>query len=268
MLEIKSISKTFAKGTVNEHTAIQDMSLSLADGDFVTVVGSNGAGKSTLFNAICGSFMVDKGHIILDGEEITYKSEHARAKMIGRVFQDPMKGTAPNMTIEENLALAYTRAGGRARPFARALTKKKADFFRENLSRYNMGIEDRMKTKIGLLSGGQRQVVTLLMCTLSIPKLLLLDEHTAALDPATAERVMDITKQIVKENNITTMMITHNLNQSLSTGTRTIMLDAGEIILDLSGEERDNMTMDDLIKMYSMKKQKAFDNDRILLANN
>ena len=176
-----------------------------------------------------------------------------------------MKGTAPNMTIEENLALAYTRASKQS-PFSRAITKKKIQFFRENLSRYNMGIEDRMKTKIGLLSGGQRQVVTLLMCTLSIPKLLLLDEHTAALDPATAEKVMDITKTIVQENNITTMMITHNLKQSLTTGTRTIMLDSGEIILDLSGEERKNTTMEDMIKMYSIKKQKEFDNDRILLS--
>lgn len=266
MLEVKNISKVFAKGTVNEHVAIKNMSLSLEDGEFVTVVGSNGAGKSTLFNAICGSFLVDSGHIFLDNEEITYKSEHARAKMIGRVFQDPMRGTAPNMTIEENLALAYTRSQKHSSPFSRALTKKKAEFFRENLARYNMGIEDRMKTKIGLLSGGQRQVVTLLMCTLSIPKLLLLDEHTAALDPATAKRVMEITKQIVSENNITTMMITHNLNQSLNTGSRTIMLGSGEIILDLSGKERENMTIDDMIKMYSAKKQKEFDNDRILLS--
>lgn len=266
MLEINNISKTFAKSTVNEHTAINHMSLNLKDGDFVTVVGSNGAGKSTLFNAICGTFMVDKGNILLDGEDITFKSEHARAKLIGRVFQDPMKGTAPNMTIEENLALAYSRASKGSNPFARAITKKKVEFFRENLARYNMGIEDRMKTKIGLLSGGQRQVVTLLMCTLSIPKLLLLDEHTAALDPATAQKVMDITKTIVSENNITTMMITHNMKQSLTTGTRTIMLDSGEILLDLSGDERDNMTMEDMIKMYSMKKQKEFDNDRILLS--
>ena len=265
MLDIQNISKTFEKGTVNEHVAINNLSLKLEDGEFVTVVGSNGAGKSTLFNAICGSFMVDEGHIFLDDMDITYKSEHSRAKMIGRVFQDPMKGTAPNMTIEENLALAYTRASKQS-PFSRAITKKKIQFFRENLARYNMGIEDRMKTKIGLLSGGQRQVVTLLMCTLSIPKLLLLDEHTAALDPATAEKVMDITKTIVQENNITTMMITHNLKQSLTTGTRTIMLDSGEIILDLSGEESKNTTMEDMIKMYSMKKQKEFDNDRILLS--
>lgn len=266
MLEIKNVSKTFAKGTVNEHCALKEVNLHLAKGDFVTVVGSNGAGKSTLFNAVCGTFITDNGQIVLDGEDITFMSEHHRARMIGRVFQDPMKGTAPNMTIEENLALAYTRSQKNISPFAAAITKKKVAFFRESLSRYNMGIEDRMKTKIGLLSGGQRQVVTLLMCTLSVPKLLLLDEHTAALDPATAERVMEITKQIVSENNITTMMITHNLNQSLTTGNRTIMLDSGEIILDLQGTERDNLTMDELIKMYSMKKQKAFDNDRMLLS--
>lgn len=266
MLEITNITKVFEKGTVNEHIAIENLSLTLKDGEFVTLVGSNGAGKSTLFNAICGTFMVDGGKILLDGDDITFKSEHARAKVIGRVFQDPMKGTAPNMTIEENLALAYTRSERHSSPFARAITKKKIAFFKENLARYHMGIEDRMKTKIGLLSGGQRQVVTLLMCTLSIPKLLLLDEHTAALDPATAEKVMEITKTIVEENKITTMMITHNLKQSLSTGTRTIMLDAGEIILDVSGEERASMTMEDLILMYSQKKQKDFDNDRILLS--
>lgn len=267
MLAIQNITKAFEKGTVNEHVAIKDMSLSLKKGEFVTVVGSNGAGKSTLFNAICGSFLVDGGHIFLDNEDITYKSEHKRAREIGRVFQDPMKGTAPNMTIEENLALAYTRSERHANPFSSAITKKKIAFFQENLARYHMGIEDRMKTKIGLLSGGQRQVVTLLMCTLSVPKLLLLDEHTAALDPATAEKVMEITKTIVAENNITTMMITHNLKQSLTTGSRTIMLDTGEIILDVSGKERENMTMEDLIQMYSMKKQKEFDNDRILLSS-
>lgn len=266
MLDIEHISKTFAKGTVNEHKALSDLSLHLDNGEFVTIVGSNGAGKSTLFNAICGTFITDSGTIKLDGSDITFMSEHQRARMIGRVFQDPMKGTAPNMTIEENLALAYTRSQKSKSPFSSAITRKKVEFFRENLARYNMGIEDRMKTKIGLLSGGQRQVVTLLMCTLSVPKLLLLDEHTAALDPATAETVMEITKKIVNENNITTLMITHNLTQSLTTGTRTIMLDSGDIILDISGEERANMTMDELVKMYSMKKNKAFDNDRMLLS--
>ncbi|MCD8153159.1 MAG: ATP-binding cassette domain-containing protein [Clostridiales bacterium] len=266
MLNIQNVTKTFEKGTVNEHVAIRNLSLSLKKGEFVTIVGSNGAGKSTLFNAICGSFLPDCGHILLDGKDITYEKEYKRAHDIGRVFQDPMKGTAPNMTIEENLALAYTRSVTRANPFSTAITRKKTELFRENLARYNMGIEDRMKTRIGLLSGGQRQVVTLLMCTLSVPKLLLLDEHTAALDPATAEKVMEITKTIVSENQITTLMITHNLNQSLSTGTRTIMMDEGEIILDIAGEERDRMTMEDLIRMYSMKRQKDFDNDRILLA--
>ncbi|MCD8020782.1 MAG: ATP-binding cassette domain-containing protein [Clostridiales bacterium] len=267
MLEIRDITKIFDKGTVNEQIAIKDISLTLQDGEFVTIVGSNGAGKSTLFNAICGGFLVDGGHIFLDGENITFQSAHERARKIGRVFQDPMRGTAPNMTIEENLALAYARSGTRTNPFARAINKKNVDFFRESLSRYHMGIEDRMKTKIGLLSGGQRQVVTLLMCTLSVPRLLLLDEHTAALDPATAEKVMEITKSIVEENKLTTMMITHNLNQSLTTGSRTIMMDSGEIILDISGEEREHMTMDQMINMYSMKRQKDFDNDRILLSS-
>ena len=265
MLKVTDVKKTFFKGTVNEKKAIRGSSLTLNDGDFCTVIGSNGAGKSTLLNLIAGALIPDEGLIEIDGKDVTRMPEYKRAKYIGRVFQDPMKGTAPNMTIEENLALAYTRASKQS-PFSRAITKKKIQFFRENLARYNMGIEDRMKTKIGLLSGGQRQVVTLLMCTLSIPKLLLLDEHTAALDPATAEKVMDITKTIVQENNITTMMITHNLKQSLTTGTRTIMLDSGEIILDLSGEERKNTTMEDMIKMYSIKKQKEFDNDRILLS--
>ena len=262
MLELQNISYLVDD---DNKEILRDINLAF-DEKFVAITGPNGSGKSTLAKIIAGILKPTSGKILLDGEDITFKSEHARAKLIGRVFQDPMKGTAPNMTIEENLALAYTRAGKKNSPFKRAITKKQTAFFRENLARYNMGIEDRMKTKIGLLSGGQRQVVTLLMCTLSIPKLLLLDEHTAALDPATAERVMEITKEIVVENNITTMMITHNLNQSLTTGNRTIMLDSGEIILDLSGEERDNMTMDDLIKMYSAKKQKAFDNDRILLS--
>ena len=231
------------------------------------LMGPSGSGKSITLKCIAGVETADSGRIVLDGK-ILYDSEKKidlppQKRKIGYLFQG--YALFPNMTIEENLALAYTRASKQS-PFSRAITKKKIQFFRENLARYNMGIEDRMKTKIGLLSGGQRQVVTLLMCTLSIPKLFLLDEHTAALDPATAEKVMDITKTIVQENNITTMMITHNLKQSLTTGTRTIMLDSGEIILDLSGEERKNTTMEDMIKMYSMKKQKEFDNDRILLS--
>ena len=264
MLDVNNVTKVFSKGTVNEHTALNNLSLHLDKGDFVTIVGSNGAGKSTLFNAVCGSFLCDSGKIILDNEDITYKKEHKRAREIGRVFQDTMKGTAPDMTIEENLALAYSK--GRRRIFQSAVNDKMRKFFKEQLARYNMGLEDRLKNKVGLLSGGQRQVVTLLMCTLAVPKLLLLDEHTAALDPATAEKVMEITKQIVAENNITTMMITHNLSQALTTGNRTIMMDSGEIILDIPYNERKNMNRDDLLQMYSMKKREALDNDRILFS--
>ena len=191
--------------------------------------------------------------------------EYKRASFIGRVFQDPMKGTSPNLTIEENLALAYTRSKGSA--FRKALNKKDTAFFRESLARYNMGLEDRMKTKVGLLSGGQRQVVTLLMCTLVPPKLLLLDEHTAALDPATSEKIMEITKTIVEEHHLTTMMITHNLNQAMLTGNRTIMMDSGNIILDIDQEQRSKMTLNDLLEMYSQKSKKVFDNDRMLLTN-
>ena len=255
MLEIKNVSKTFAKDTVNEHKALNNINLTLNDGEFVTIVGSNGAGKSTLFNMICGTFEQDKGRIILDGKDISFMPEHKRARLVGRVFQDPMKGTAPNMTIEENLALAYSQAIG----------KKKREYFREHLARFDMGLEDRMKTKIGLLSGGQRQVVTLLMCTIVTPKLLLLDEHTAALDPVTADKVMKITNDIVRENNITTMMITHNMSQALVTGTRTIMMDSGEIIIDLDSVTRKEMNVSDLLKLYREREMKEFDNDRMLL---
>ena len=264
MLDIQNISKTFEKGTVNEHVAINNLSLKLEDGEFVTVVGSNGAGKSTLFNAICGSFMADEGHIFLDDMDITYKSEHSRAKMIGRVFQDPMKGTAPNMTIEENLALAYTRASKQS-PFSRAITKKKIQFFRENLARYNMGIEDRMKTKIGLLSGGQRQVVTLLMCTLSIPKLLLLDEHTAALDPKTSDMVMNLTRKIVEEQELTTLMITHNMEHAIEYGNRLVMLYHGKIVVDVRGEEKKNLTVAELMDLFHKNSGQALNDDALVL---
>lgn len=263
MLKIESATKTFYKGTPQEHTALRQLSLELKRGEFVTIVGSNGAGKSTLFNAICGSFMLDMGAVILDGKDITYQPDYRRAKSIGRVFQDPMKGTAPNLTIEENLALAYSRK--KRNPFAPAIQAKDAEMFRERLASMKMGLEDRMKTKVGLLSGGQRQVVTLLMCTLNLPKLLLLDEHTAALDPQTSEKIMEITNTVVRENQLTTMMITHNLNAALRTGTRTVMMDEGEIILDISGEEREKMTLNDLLEMYSQKSKKSFDNDRMLL---
>lgn len=263
MLELINVSKTFAPKTVNEHIALRNINLSLKKGEFVTIVGSNGAGKSTLFNMICGTYIQDTGKITLDGQDISFMPEHKRAKLIGRVFQDPMKGTAPNMTIEENLALAYSRAGSSF--LSHAVSKKKREFFREEVSKFNMGLEDRMKTKIGLLSGGQRQVVTLLMCTIVTPKLLLLDEHTAALDPVTADKVMDITNKIVKENNITTMMITHNMSQALKTGTRTIMMDSGEIIIDLDNDARKEMTVTDLLKLYRERENKDFDNDRMLL---
>lgn len=265
MLTLNGLRKTFNPGTVNEKIALDGVSLHMEAGDFATIVGSNGAGKSTLFNTIAGTFLPDSGTITLDGRDITKLPDYRRSKQIGRLFQDPLKGTAPHMTIEENLALAYTRSGEHTSMFSRAITKEKVKFFRENLARYNMGIEDRMKTKIGLLSGGQRQVVTLLMCTLSVPKLLLLDEHTAALDPETAKKVMEITKQIVSENHITTMMITHNLQQALDTGNRTIMMDSGEIVFDISGKKREQMTVKDLVALFAEKRKKELTNDRMML---
>ena len=263
MLEIKNLSKTFLKGTPNEHKALDGISLSLDNGEFVTVIGSNGAGKSTLFNAIAGEFLCDGGKIVLDGKNITYQKEYIRAKDIGRLFQDPMRGTAPDLTIEENLALVYSKA---TRPiFSPALKKRDVEFFREKLLKLNMGLEDRLKTKMGQLSGGQRQAVTLMMSTLVTPKLLLLDEHTAALDPLTAEKVLDITQRIVAENSITTMMITHNIKSALKLGTRTIMLECGKTVLDLKGDERNNMTVQDLLGLYRQKSGKELDNDRMLL---
>lgn len=263
MLEIKNLSKTFLKGTPNEHKALDGISLSLDKGEFVTVIGSNGAGKSTLFNAIAGEFLCDGGKIVLDEKNITYQKEYIRAKDIGRLFQDPMRGTAPDLTIEENLALVYSKATRRL--FSPALKKRDVEFFREKLLKLNMGLEDRLKTKMGQLSGGQRQAVTLMMSTLVTPKLLLLDEHTAALDPLTAEKVLDITQRIVAENSITTMMITHNIKSALKLGTRTIMLECGKSVLDLNGDERNNMTVQDLLGLYRQKSGKELDNDRMLL---
>lgn len=263
MLTLKNISKTFNPGTANEKRALNDLTLRLDAGEFVTIIGSNGAGKSTMFNAICGTFPIDSGAIFLDGKNITGLPDYKRASIIGRVFQDPMKGTAPNMTIEENLALAYAK--GTRGPLAFALNKKESSFLRDSLAEFGMGLEDRMKTKVGLLSGGQRQVVTLLMCTIVPPKLLLLDEHTAALDPATAQKVMEITKLLVERHHLTTMMITHNMSAALTTGTRTIMMDDGEILFDMSGEQRANTTLDGLLGMYSAKKNQTFDTDRMLM---
>lgn len=264
MLELQNITKTFLKGTPNAHTALCDLSLHLHDGDFVTVIGSNGAGKSTLFNAVAGTFLCDSGKILLDNENITYQKEHLRAKNIGRIFQDPMKGTAPDLTVEENMSLAYSKATRNI--LSSAHRKKDMDYFREKLEKLDMGLETRMRTKMGQLSGGQRQAVTLLMSTMVTPKLLLLDEHTAALDPVTAQKVMEITKEIVKEHNITTMMITHNINQALQTGNRTIMLASGRIVLDLQGEAREKMTLPELLESYKEKAGKVLDNDRMLLS--
>lgn len=267
MLQLIDISKTFNPNTVNEKKALNHLNLTLEDGDFATIIGSNGAGKSTMFNAICGTFFVDEGGVILDGEDITYVKEHHRSKYIGHLFQDPMKGTAPNMSIEENLALAYLRASKERSKFFSRITKKEKDMFRERLSLLNMGLEDRMKNPVGLLSGGQRQALTLLMATLVTPKILLLDEHTAALDPATAEKVLDLTKRIVKENNITCLMITHNMQSALDLGNRTIMMDSGNIVLDVKGEERAHMTVDDMLEQFKEGVGKNLDNDRILLSN-
>lgn len=265
MLSIKGISKTFNPGTPNEKKAISDLSLHLNKGDFVTIIGSNGAGKSTLFNAIGGTFYVDSGSIELDGKNITFQPEHRRARTVGRLFQDPLKGTAPNMTIEENLALAFLRSSKGKAPFSR-ISKKDKELFKERLSRLNMGLEDRMRQPVGLLSGGQRQALTLLMATMVTPQLLLLDEHTAALDPGTADKVLELTREIVAEESITCMMITHNMSQALELGNRTLMMANGGIVLDVAGEERAGLTVDDLLARFKAGTGKDLDNDRILLS--
>jgi putative ABC transport system ATP-binding protein len=263
MLEIAHARKTFQAGTVNEHIALDDFTLTLSPGEFVTIVGSNGAGKSSLFNALGGTFFLDSGVIRLDGRDITWMTEHKRASLIGRIFQDPLKGTAPDMTIEENLSLAYTRK--KVFGLSAGVRKKDVDIFRERLRAFGMGLEDRMKTRVGLLSGGQRQALTLLMATIANPRLLLLDEHTAALDPVAAKKVMAITREIVEGEQLTTLMITHNLQSALKTGTRTIMLEAGRLILDIAGQERTDMTVTRLMELYSQKGAAPLDNDRLLL---
>lgn len=265
MLDIFSVSKTFYPGTVNAKTALSGLSLHLDAGDFVTIIGSNGAGKSTLFNAIAGGFYADEGAILLDGQDITFLPEYQRSRVIGRLFQDPLKGTAPGMTIEENLALAYLRSTKGSAPFAR-ISKKDKNFFRERLSLLDMGLEDRMKQPVGLLSGGQRQALTLLMATLIPPKLLLLDEHTAALDPGTAEKVLSLTKEIVERDHITCLMITHNMKQALELGNRTLMMADGNIVLDVGGDERRSMTTEDLLARFKAGAGHELDNDRILLS--
>lgn len=263
MLELKGLEKTFLKGSANERRVLSGIDLKLDDGEFVTVIGSNGAGKSTLFNAVAGSFFCDRGRILLDGRDITYLGEHKRAKFISRVFQDPMKGTAPDMTVAENVALAYARNKLSMASFA--LTKKNIGIFKDALSVFGMGLEDRMSTKVGLLSGGQRQAVTLLLATINTPRLLLLDEHTAALDPVTAEHILEITRRIVSERGITTMMITHNIASALSMGSRTLMLENGGIVLDISGPERDRLDVNGLLALYREKCGRELTNDRMLL---
>ena len=261
MLKISHISKTFDPGTVNEKKAIDDLSLHLEPGDFVTIIGSNGAGKSTLFNAVAGSFLTDSGSIVLDGRDMTFMPEFKRAKVIGRLFQDPMRGSAPGMTIEENLALA-AGSGGWFSHMSGSDKKR----FRDRLALLDMGLEDRMRQPVGLLSGGQRQALTLLMATMNPPSLLLLDEHTAALDPGTAEKVLKLTRDIVSEHKITTMMVTHNMNQALELGNRTLMMDGGSIVLDIQGKEREGLTVRDLLLKFKAGAGKALDNDRILLS--
>ena len=261
MLTLKNISKTFNPGTVNEKTAIRDLSLHLDRGDFVTIIGANGAGKSTLFNAIAGSFFTDAGSIELDGEDITFTPEFRRARTIGRLFQDPMLGSAPGMTIEENLALAAGHGG-----WLSHVSRAEKQAFRDRLALLDMGLEDRMKQPVGLLSGGQRQALTLLMATMNPPKLLLLDEHTAALDPGTAEKVLALTKSIVSEGKLTCLMITHNMQSALDLGNRTLMMDAGNIILDIGGEERKGLTVEDLLRRFKAGVGKDLDNDRMLLS--
>ena len=266
LLTVAGISKTFAPGTVHQKKALEEVALSLVPGDFAAIIGSNGAGKSTLFGAVAGSFYPDRGRVLLDGEDITFLPEHKRARKIGRLFQDPLKGTAPHMTIEENLALAYLRAGGKTSPFS-IVGKRDRDYFRERLAALGLGLEDRMKAPVGLLSGGQRQALTLLMATLVTPKLLLLDEHTAALDPATAEKVLELTRSMVAEHQITCLMVTHNMRQALELGSRTLMMSGGRIVLDVSGEERAGMTVEDLLARFKAGTGTDLDNDRMLLSD-
>ena len=263
MLKLENICLTFNPGTVNEKKALENLSFHLPQGDFVTILGSNGAGKSTLFNTIAGTYLPDSGKVWLDGRDITGLPDYKRSKEIGRLFQDPLKGTAPTMTIEENLALAYLRANHATSPFS-MISKQDRDDFRDRLKMLGLGLEDRMKQPVGLLSGGQRQALTLLMATLVTPKILLLDEHTAALDPGTAEIVLELTRKIVAENNITCLMITHNLASALALGNRTIMMADGKILLDLKQEQREGLTPDDLLKMF---RSQGLDNDRILFSN-
>ncbi len=266
MLRVEHITKIFNRGTVNEKKALGGLSLTLESGDFATVVGSNGAGKSTLFNAIAGSFYVDEGSIYLDGEDITFLPEHKRSRSIGRMFQDPLRGTAPRMTIEENLALAALCAQQKRGFALRGISKLEREKLRDYLALLNMGLEDRMKQPVGLLSGGQRQAMTLLMATVITPKLLLLDEHTAALDPAAAENILRLTREIVTDRNLTCLMVTHNMKHALEMGNRTLMMDGGAVVLDIRGAEREGLTVGDLLERFRQGAGKELDDDRVLLS--
>lgn len=264
MLDIINISKTFNPGTVNEKRAISDISFHMNKGDFVTVIGGNGAGKSTLLNAIAGVWPIDRGSIVIGGKDVTALPEHKRASYIGRVFQDPNKGTAPDMQIEENLALAYRR--GKIRGLRWGVTKAEKEIYREKLATLGLGLEDRMNAKVGLLSGGQRQALTLLMASLSNPQLLLLDEHTAALDPTTAKKVLEISDEIVSANGLTAIMITHNMRDAIAHGNRLIMMDAGKIIFDVSGDEKKRLTKQDLLQKFAEIAGANAESDRMALS--
>jgi len=264
MLKVNGIYKKFNAGTINEKQALTNVSLTLEEGDFVTLIGGNGAGKSTLLNCVAGVHMTDQGSILLDGIDVTKLSEYRRAGSIGRVFQDPMMGTAANMGIEENLALAFRR--GQSRSLRWGISHKEREMYKESLSHLGLGLENRLSSKVGLLSGGQRQALTLLMATLIRPKVLLLDEHTAALDPKTAEKVLHLTDQYVKEGNLTTLMVTHNMVNAIQYGNRLIMMHEGRIILDIKGEEKQKLTVEDLLKRFGKASGEVFANDRALLS--
>ncbi len=263
MLDINQIHKTFNAGTVNEKKALNGLDLHLQEGDFVTVIGGNGAGKSTMLNAIAGTWLVDEGSIVIDGIDVTRLSEHKRAKYLGRVFQDPMTGTAASMQIEENLALAARR--GKSRTLRIGITAKEREEYRQQLKILELGLENRLTTSVGLLSGGQRQALTLLMATLQKPKLLLLDEHTAALDPKTAAKVLEVTDKIVGRDNLTTIMITHNMKDAIAHGNRLVMMHEGHIIYDVAGEEKKNLTVADLLKKFEEASGGELANDRMML---
>lgn len=264
MLNLLNIQKTFNIGTVNEKVALNGLNLHIDPGDFITVIGGNGAGKSTMLNVISGVYMSEGGKILLDEEDITYKNENQRAKDLGRVFQDPMMGTAANMSIEDNLAMAYRRT--KRRGLAWGITRKEKDMYREELAKLELGLEDRMTSKVGLLSGGQRQAITLLMATLQKPKLLLLDEHTAALDPKTAKKVLDLTVKIVDENKLTSLMVTHNMRDAIQYGNRLIMMHAGRVIIDIKEDDKKKLTVEDLLGMFEKASGSEFASDRALLS--